>query len=226
MRRIILHCLLLGFSVFYQLGCSMIGLVIGAAAADDGVHTPGESSDIELEQAVTLLMRDSSTIAGTVLRSGALDPEVYSARYKTWSDNNREEFMRIGDTVMLTYFQGKAANREVTGELRGFDVGPAIKLRGGTLIKRYSLEDVQNISVRNGPTFDGQYVRNQLRTGDIPLDRSILLRTERGDTLIQLSDIASLSSGQEYSGMLVGLLVGGLLDAAALASLKNPYSCN
>lgn len=230
-------CLLLAVALC---GCSIIGLTIGAlsdARQPKAMTVPGWKVDtLKVGAKVEVLLRDGRTVNG---KFKGIKPMPFN-QYVTLHNEAKAQLPEgiylpnPSDTLVMTFAARKPQESEVTvtGQLAAFvrdSVRIGQNVAGKARIVAWPLSELIRMSGHRGNEITGETVRRLINDGTIPVRSSLAILEKREQKLIGINQIQQVHQlAGKRTGAIVGLLVGGVIDATVMiVTLSQPlFDCS
>jgi hypothetical protein len=206
-------------------GCTLLGYSAGAMvdAGNKRVVVPDSLPVLQPGAQINVKLRDNTEMAGTYRGIEPLPADEYADRYTRYRAEvmHRVSLPALHDTVLVALVAGE----DRRGRFLGFDPGAVVVESTGATVT-VSLWAVDRLSAVNGSTIDGENLILLSEQGTTPLRSALSLELSppAGGTptaerqVISLDRIAFIER-KSHTGRRVGMIVGGVIDAAALIAL-------
>lgn len=211
-------------------GCTVVGYGIGAAI-DAGNPRSFELQHIEEKirrgQRIKLRLKDGTDVSGKYLGAEGVRSPEYVVRYEKARQALATELPlpALGDSVAVFLARGEKR----IGEFRGFDQD-WILVTGAEETVRLSLADISGLADRDGHIVSGAMLAGAIAARQVPSQywrltgMALELSPPPGGARIVERQVISLDriafiEQRSHTGRTVGMIVGGVIDAAALIAL-------
>ena len=221
-KTIIIH-ILCGLLILLNMGCTLIGLGIGAAkdaSNPDYIIISVEETDLlEKDSEVTVEKIDGSVFKG--LFQGFRDEKEYINLY----NKNRQKLSNeiripaVGEISIRLAETGKRYNLLFVG----FDFDGIIikKTKITTAFKSlFKLLPKAELVDSEGNKHDLTTLENLVTSGKVPVFSALKLKAESGEIEVEFTEIVQLVVPNKKNATLNGLLYGAALDVAALVIIS------
>jgi hypothetical protein len=212
-------------------GCSVVGYSIGSAidAGNPRSFKPQHVEEmIRRGQRIKLRLVDGTEVSGKYLGAEGVQSPDYVVRYEKAREALATELPlpALGDSVAVFLARGEKR----IGEFRGFD-HDWILVTGAEETVRLSLADISGLADRDGHILSGSLLAGAIAARQVPSQYlrltgvALELSPPPGGArtaerqVISLDRIAFIIEQKSHTGRTVGMIVGGVMDAAALIAL-------
>ncbi len=207
--------------------CSILGLAIGSAS-DHSHHKSTtvagwQISEVELDQDLSLLLKDFNLIEGKYKGMHSIQDEEYNRNYQLQKDSLHSQIKlpSLGDTILITLqnnnYQIPAKSYKYL--FAGFDLSNLL-IRSGTNTRtgQAPLSKIDKIADQQGNEIEGYKLIGLVQSYQIPVKTEIMIECKDSIKMINPADVIQLSTKPKKSyAALTGFLIGAGIDAAILA---------
>ena len=210
-------------------GCFTLigGLVVGPNWENE-VHP---RHDVRIEEGSPVFLHAiDGTVHDLFFVDSILEPiSSYETRYLRWHRQQEEDINlpAVGDSVRISFH----SDVPIAGLFTGFD--PETIYLGYDNLQRIPLEELDALSTQHSEEYDGDSLRELVRTGNIPF-RTIIVMTdvEGTEQKVHAEEIDRLEVRSKYieestsgrKGALIGLGIDGVTVLGMIALVKCCFS--
>jgi hypothetical protein len=229
-RRHILNaaiCLVLPQGLF--LGCSLIGLGIGAISDGSSNRYSGDVSLVNVRKlepgsTLTIITRDSKRIEGDYVGVRETLPDQYRAHYREALETlgMKDQFPFPGDTIRFAEYSSPATN--LRGIFMGVDPSAVVVSRAGLRVGFFELAALRS---SDGAEIDLQALEALVSNHQLPfVTRGILVSTDTDTIEVPFSDIIRIDKDRSQNGKLIGFGIGAAIDITILILASQEHNDN
>jgi hypothetical protein len=207
------------------LGCSLIGLGIGASSdskkPDDYSFSRAAMGSVEMGTTVTLTKWDGSTMEGDYSGVITRSAEVYSKAYdRALEESDYEGYLpRLGEAATLLVNQSS-----LEGVYLGIDSNNVLMQREAKRdTMRICLDSVKTIEGPGGGQLQGPELRELVYDGTIMSRSYVLMWADRRTVAVPYEAVNNITVGVVKSGALTGFAIGLGLDITVIVIAVTTY---
>jgi hypothetical protein len=218
-----LMLLVLVYLIVQLSGCTLIGMGVGSVLDNSsGVNfktvSKADLATLKPGKMVFVAYKSGPVISGTFFKFGSWSRDEYAGLYVALETRGTSgmRFPRLGEKISTVFANGKRTE----GEFGGFDIGESILLRrpGSPLLLKTSLTGLLELKDEQGMPLNLTFLRTQAASGQVPFLTTVWVFTNTGKLNIPSEQILEARVETEKNGKSIGLVIGLLLDAAAIIS--------
>ena len=207
-------------------GCSVIGLVVGAAIDNGARHyvsqEPRRAPAIPVGAQIILLLTDSTRVSGRLEGSRRMPDEAYAPRYSAWREAlpESERLPAFGEQIRLDVMD----ELPKAGLFRGFTYG-RLRFESRGKSREVAIGRITRLRGAGDRVYPLEVMERYDRSERLPIFWQLRVETKSGGDWVDCERIAQLevavvpNNAKKY-----GFLIGALVDVAVIvAVLSDPF---
>jgi hypothetical protein len=214
---------------FPQSACTLAGYGIGTLVDSGNSRTWAPEAfvtdTVDVGETIDLAMRDGEELSGAFYGIEQMPEKDYAQRYEAARERHPPDFPLpvLGDTVSLCLTPGS----QLDVEFLGFDVQEVLVRRhDDSTTEGVRPTEIEALVMEGGAIIQGQVLTLWLADGTVPFRSAIALQVRpaiqraggrRAVPLDQVQRVELKSHSGRRTGTLVGVIIDGVVVAAALA---------